>query len=106
MRSTSEVLSHHLKCFADRDLDGPVADYAPDALFFTAKTGLVHYIEAATRRRRLRIPRLDRGDAGQFLTSSEATSLLSVTRAFCFRHSPPRFGRRSAPPASGLSEPR
>ena len=35
MRSTSEVLAHHFKCFADRDLDGIMSDYAPDALFFT-----------------------------------------------------------------------
>ncbi len=27
MRSTMEVLDHHLKCFADRDLDGVLADY-------------------------------------------------------------------------------
>jgi ureidoacrylate peracid hydrolase len=35
MRSTAEVLSHHFKCFADRDLDGIMADYSADALFFT-----------------------------------------------------------------------
>jgi ketosteroid isomerase-like protein len=35
MTSTAEVLAHHFKCFADRDLDGIVADYAADALFFT-----------------------------------------------------------------------
>jgi ketosteroid isomerase-like protein len=35
MRSTSEVLAHHLKCFAARDLDGLMSDYAADALFFT-----------------------------------------------------------------------
>ena len=34
-RSTAEVLAHHFKCFADRDLDGLMADYAPDAKFFT-----------------------------------------------------------------------
>ena len=31
MRSTAEVL---LKCFADRDLDGVMADYSADAAFF------------------------------------------------------------------------
>ena len=35
MRSTAEVMAHHFKCFADRDLDGIVADYSADALFFT-----------------------------------------------------------------------
>ena len=35
MRSTEEVLAHHFQCFASRDLDGLVADYAPEALFFT-----------------------------------------------------------------------
>jgi nicotinamidase-related amidase len=35
MRSTSEVLAHHFKCFADRDLDGIMVDYSDDALFFT-----------------------------------------------------------------------
>jgi len=35
MRSTAEVLAHHFKCFAARDLDGIMADYSVDALFFT-----------------------------------------------------------------------
>ena len=35
MRSTSEVFAHHLKCFAARDLDGLMSDYAADAVFFT-----------------------------------------------------------------------
>ena len=35
MKSTSNVLAHHLKCFAARDLDGLMEDYAADALFFT-----------------------------------------------------------------------
>ena len=34
MRSTAEVLDHHLKCFAARDMDGVLADYLADALFF------------------------------------------------------------------------
>jgi ketosteroid isomerase-like protein len=33
MRSTAEVLDHHLKCFANRDIDGVLADYAADAAF-------------------------------------------------------------------------
>jgi ketosteroid isomerase-like protein len=34
MRSTAEVLDHHQKCFANRDLDGLLADYSVDAVFF------------------------------------------------------------------------
>ena len=34
MRSTAEVFDHHLKCFADRDLDGVLEDYSADAVFF------------------------------------------------------------------------
>jgi len=34
MRSTAQVLDHHLKCFADRDIEGVLADYSPDAVFF------------------------------------------------------------------------
>ena len=34
MRSTAEVLDHHMKCFADRDLDAILANYAADAVFF------------------------------------------------------------------------
>jgi ureidoacrylate peracid hydrolase len=40
MRSTAEVLAHHFKCFADRDLDGIMADYAAEALFFTTEGAL------------------------------------------------------------------
>ena len=32
--STSDVLDRHLKAFAERDLDGVVADYSSDAVFF------------------------------------------------------------------------
>src|SRR5215469_15731183 len=39
-RSTAEVLAHHFKCFADRDLDGIMADYSADALFFTPEGAL------------------------------------------------------------------
>jgi ketosteroid isomerase-like protein len=89
MRSTAEVLGHHLKCFADWDLDGIMADYSADARFFAAegalrglgairavfekmfsefaKPGAFRCVEAATSRRRLRIPRLDRRDCRQFL---------------------------------------
>lgn len=28
------VIDQHLKCFSDHDLDGVLADYAPDAVFF------------------------------------------------------------------------
>ena len=34
MRSTAEILDHHQKCFASRDLDGLVGDYSADAVFF------------------------------------------------------------------------
>lgn len=33
MRTTAEVLDHHLKGFADRDIEAVLADYAPDAVF-------------------------------------------------------------------------
>jgi ureidoacrylate peracid hydrolase len=39
-RSTAEVLAHHFKCFADRDLDGIMADYSAEALFFTPEGAL------------------------------------------------------------------
>jgi ketosteroid isomerase-like protein len=35
MQSTSDVLDHHLKAFADYDVDGVLADYSPDAILFT-----------------------------------------------------------------------
>lgn len=34
MKSTAEVLDHHLKCFAARDIDGVLADYSADVVFF------------------------------------------------------------------------
>lgn len=37
MFSTSEVLDRHLKSFAELDVDGLVADYSPDAVFFVAE---------------------------------------------------------------------
>jgi ketosteroid isomerase-like protein len=33
--STKDVIDHHLQAFADRDLRGVLADYAPDVVFFT-----------------------------------------------------------------------
>ena len=38
--STSEVVAHHFKGFADRDLDRIMADYGADALFFTPEGAL------------------------------------------------------------------
>ena len=35
MTTTQEVLDHHLTSFAERDLDGIMSDYAPDAVLFT-----------------------------------------------------------------------
>jgi hypothetical protein len=35
MGSTQEILDHHLLCFTGLDLDGIIADYAPDAILFT-----------------------------------------------------------------------
>jgi ketosteroid isomerase-like protein len=37
MRSTAEIIAHHLKCFADRDIDGTLSDYSADALFFSVE---------------------------------------------------------------------
>jgi len=38
MKSTSEVLAHHPKCFAARDLEGLIENYSADALFFRGRT--------------------------------------------------------------------
>ena len=35
MLTTSEVVDRHMKSFAERDLDGVLADYSPDAVLFT-----------------------------------------------------------------------
>ena len=35
MRSTQEVLDHHLECFGRGDLDGVLADYSQTAVMFT-----------------------------------------------------------------------
>jgi hypothetical protein len=34
MASTKDVLDHHLKCFAENDLDGMLTTYAPSAVLF------------------------------------------------------------------------
>jgi hypothetical protein len=33
--STKSIIDHHLKCFAEGDLDGILSDYAPNAVLFT-----------------------------------------------------------------------
>ena len=35
MKSTNDVIAHHLKAFAERDVTGVLSDYAPEAVFFT-----------------------------------------------------------------------
>ena len=35
MTSTKDIIDHHLKAFAERDLNGVLSDYAPAAVFFT-----------------------------------------------------------------------
>jgi ketosteroid isomerase-like protein len=35
MKSTNEVIDHHLKAFDALDLNGVLSDYAPDAVFIT-----------------------------------------------------------------------
>src|SRR5829696_2100159 len=35
MRSTEQVLDHHLDCFGRGDLEGILADYSPDAVMMT-----------------------------------------------------------------------
>ena len=40
MFSTGEVLDRHLKSFADRDLEGVLADYSPNAVLFVP-TGML-----------------------------------------------------------------
>ncbi len=37
MKSTKDVVDHHLEAFADRDLNGLLSDYAPEAVFFTQR---------------------------------------------------------------------
>ena len=40
MISTSDVLAHHRRCFAARDLDGLMAGYSADAVFFSPEGAL------------------------------------------------------------------
>jgi ketosteroid isomerase-like protein len=40
MKSTKEIIEHHLKAFAERDLNGVLSDYAPDVVFFTQQGAL------------------------------------------------------------------
>jgi ketosteroid isomerase-like protein len=47
MTSTKDVLDHRLKCFAEGDLDGILADYSTDALLFMP-TGLIKGVDAIT----------------------------------------------------------
>ena len=41
MASTTDVLDHHIKCFGEGDLEGILADYAPEAVLFTPDGPLV-----------------------------------------------------------------
>jgi ketosteroid isomerase-like protein len=45
MKSTKDIIDHHLKAFADRDLNGVLSDYAPSAIFFTPQ-GLLRGTDA------------------------------------------------------------
>jgi ketosteroid isomerase-like protein len=36
VRSTRDVLNHHLKCIGEGSLEGILSDYAPEAVLFTA----------------------------------------------------------------------
>jgi len=40
MLATRDVLDHHLRCFAERDLEGILSDYAQDAVLFTPEGAL------------------------------------------------------------------
>ena len=40
MKSTKDVIDHHLQAFGERDLKGVLADYAPDVVFFTPQGAL------------------------------------------------------------------
>ena len=42
--STKDVLSNHLQAFGRHDLNGVLADYAPDAVFFT-QNGVLRGVE-------------------------------------------------------------
>ncbi len=35
MATTKDIIDHHVKAFAERDVEGVLSDYAADAVFFT-----------------------------------------------------------------------
>ncbi|MGA9039117.1 MAG: nuclear transport factor 2 family protein [Terriglobales bacterium] len=45
MKSTKDVLEHHLKCFGQGNLEGILEDYSPDAVLFMP-TGLLKGLQA------------------------------------------------------------
>jgi ketosteroid isomerase-like protein len=45
MASTKDILANHLRAFDQGDLNGILADYAPDAVFFT-KDGMFKGVDA------------------------------------------------------------
>lgn len=45
MTSTKQIIDHHLQAFSERDLNGVLSDYAPDAVFFT-RQGALHGSDA------------------------------------------------------------
>jgi len=45
MRTTKDILNHHLKAFGERDLSGVLSDYAPGIVFFT-QNGLLRGVDA------------------------------------------------------------
>ncbi len=45
MTTTKDVIDHHLSAFAERNLNGVLSDYAPDAVFFT-QNGTLKGVEA------------------------------------------------------------
>jgi hypothetical protein len=112
VKSTTEVLDLHLKCFAARDIDGVMEDYPPDAVYFGLEGLLrgpnaikpvfeklfaefakpdVLCAKAAADRGRLRVHRLDRGDSRQFVRTRQ--------RHLCYserKHPPAGFDRRTS----------
>ena len=47
MRSTQEILDHHLECFGRGDLDGILADYSSAAVMLTPTGALTRGLRAA-----------------------------------------------------------
>ncbi|HEV8543813.1 MAG TPA: nuclear transport factor 2 family protein [Verrucomicrobiae bacterium] len=45
MKSTKEIIDHHLTAFARHDLKGVLSDYAPGAVFFT-QNGILRGVDA------------------------------------------------------------